>query len=81
MSEAYELFTLSLKSKEVKDQNEIDIDEDCSHSVGETEGSEYDAQSDEGDLKKARKKRWTSLQNKQKEKDTLKGGNIEHTNL
>ncbi len=75
ISEAYELFTLSLKSKEVKDQNDIDIDEDCSHSGGETEGSEYGAQSNEDDLKKARKKRRTSLQNKQKEKGTLKGRN------
>jgi hypothetical protein len=74
--EAYDLYILSLTSKKPNEEIIGDSDNCSANSGGETEGSEYDAKSDEDEKRKAKKKRRTSLiTQKPKEKGTMKGGN------
>jgi hypothetical protein len=72
--EAYDLYTLSLTSKKPHEEIIGDSDNCSENSGGETEGSEYDAKSDEDEKRKAKKKRRTILiKQKPKEKGTMKG--------
>ena len=70
--EAYDLFIES--GKESFQNKDKDIEAEHAQSGGETEGSDYDVQSDEEVLKKARKKRRTTVTKTIKEKGSLNGG-------